>query len=105
MSNEIKRYTPIANGTLYGVSVDMETCADGDWVSFKDYIGVCEALNQYRISYHSERRANAQVERELASVRFELEDLKMWFAQAKAQGADVPEELTIIKLDKWRHLK
>jgi hypothetical protein len=67
--------------------------------------GAQSALQIVRISEHCARRERFAVERELATVRGELEDLRIWFARARSQGCDVPRALTDRMLNDWRYVK
>lgn len=69
------------------------------------YKGLQASLELRTLWEHQLRRDKAAVERELATIRMELEDLKVWFARARAQGVDVPVALTIRQLDNWRKLR
>ena len=68
-------------------------------------IGSKAALGLVRIAEHTTRVEKLKAQRDLANARLELEELKLWFAKAKSQGADVPEALTIRQLNEWRKLK
>jgi hypothetical protein len=39
---------------------------------------------------------------EVANARKELDEIKLWFAQAHTQGHDVPESVTLRALDEWK---
>ena len=63
--------------------------------------GARAAMRLQKIDLHREKLKRHRVERELASLRVEMEELRLWLAEKNSQGQDVPVALTIRQLENW----
>lgn len=63
--------------------------------------GLRSALRISKISLHRERLARFRTNRELASLRMEMEEALLWFAEKRSEGKDVPSGLNRRALEEW----
>lgn len=63
--------------------------------------GARAAMRLQKIEVHREKLKRHRVERELASLNAEMEELRLWLAEKHSQGRDVPVALTIRQLENW----
>lgn len=63
--------------------------------------GARAAMRLQKIDLHRERLKRHRVERELASLQMEMEELRLWLAEKHSQGQDVPVALTIRQFENW----
>lgn len=63
--------------------------------------GARAAMRLQKIELHREKLKRHRAERELASLRIEMEELCLWLAKKHSQGQDVPVSLTIRQFENW----